>query len=162
MQAIPGPWPSLIREVQSVVLGEEGFGEDLDWGHDRGRDFQCLATIIHLISSQANAATSFPTTARLEKWLMTSKPVSDGVRDAVFMTFRIFITLVKDKKYNAAFQKPSRVSPVEFTMIGVLIHQHMSKYSFLELSSAIWQMRADVRKKFQDVRANSKVGGWRI
>ncbi|KAM5541580.1 hypothetical protein V8D89_004770, partial [Ganoderma adspersum] len=155
MQAIPGPWPSLIREVQSIVLGDEGFGEDLDWGHDRGRDFQCLATIICLIT--CHTGTTFPTTPRLEKWLSSTDAVDQKMRNDVLDTFKIFIALVKDKKYNTAFKKPSRVSPVEFTMTGVLISRFKKTHSLTQLSNAIWQMRADVRKKFVDVRANTKV-----
>lgn len=155
MQAIPGPRPSLIREVQAYVLGDDGFGEDLDWGHNRGRDFQCLATIVFLISN--HPSTSFPTSLGLEKWLMSAVDVPDTLHDAVLDTFQIFIALVKNKKYNTAFQKPARVSPVEFTMIGVLIYLYKGKYSLMQLSSAIWQMRADIRKRFQDIRANSKV-----
>ncbi|TBU56099.1 hypothetical protein BD310DRAFT_932136 [Dichomitus squalens] len=155
LQAIPGPRPALIREVQSIVLGEDGFGSDLDWGHDRGRDFQCLATIICLIESHPNI--TFPGSPKLEKWLSNAKLVDDKTRKDVFETFQIFITLVKDKKYNAAFKKPSRVSPVEFTMTGVLIYLYKKTYSLMQLSSAIWQMRADVRKQFADVRANAKV-----
>ena len=155
MQAIPGPWPSLIREVQSIVLGDEGFGEDLDWGHDRGRDFQCLATIICLIT--CHTGTTFPTTPKLEKWLSSTDAIDHKMRNDVFDTFKIFIALVKDKKYNTAFKKPSRVSPVEFTMTGVLIARFKKTHSLTQLSNAIWQMRADVRKKFVDVRANTKV-----
>ncbi|KAI0808252.1 hypothetical protein C8Q74DRAFT_1188435, partial [Fomes fomentarius] len=155
MQAIPGPRPSLIREVQAYVLGDDGFGEDLDWGHNRGRDFQCLATIVFLISN--HPSTSFPTSPGLEKWLMSAVEVPKTLHDAVLDTFQIFIALVKNKKYNTAFQKPARVSPVEFTMIGVLIYLYKGKYSLMQLSSAIWQMRADIRKRFQDIRANSKV-----
>ncbi|KAI1786115.1 hypothetical protein LXA43DRAFT_79996 [Ganoderma leucocontextum] len=155
MQAIPGPWPSLIREVQSIVLGEDGFGEDLDWGHDRGRDFQCLATILCLLT--CHSGTSFPTTPKLEKWLSSPDPVDQKTRTDVLETFRIFIALVKDKRYNTAFKKPSRVSPVEFTMTGVLISRYKKTHSLTQLSNAIWQMRADVRKKFSDVRANTKV-----
>ncbi len=155
MQAIPGPWPSLIREVQSIVLGDDGFGEDLDWGHDRGRDFQCLATILCLITCHSGAL--FPTTPKLEKWLSSTAPVDQKTRNDVLETFKIFIALVKDKKYNAAFKKPSRVSPVEFTMTGVLISRFKKTHSLTQLSNAIWQMRADIRKKFVDVRANNKV-----
>ncbi|KAI8976365.1 hypothetical protein BD414DRAFT_446482 [Trametes punicea] len=155
MQAIPGPWPTLIREVQSIVLGDEGFGEDLDWGHDRGRDFSCLASIIHLIDK--HPVITFPTPARLEKWLSVATPVPTRTREAVLETFQIFITLVRDKKYNTAFSKPSRVSPIEFIMTGVLIHRFRKTHSLIQLSSAIWLMRADVRKKHVDIRSNSKV-----
>ncbi|KAI0660141.1 hypothetical protein C8Q70DRAFT_914298, partial [Cubamyces menziesii] len=155
MQAIPGPFPTLIREVQSIVLGDEGFGEDLDWGHDRGKDFACLATIIYLIDS--HPATTYPTAPRLESWLSSMKPVPAKTREDVLETFRIFIALVRDKKLNAAFSKPSRVSPLEFTMTGVLIYRYRKTYSLKQLSNAIWLMRADVRKHHCDIRQNSKV-----
>ena len=154
MQAIPGPWPSLIREVQSIVLGDDGFGEDLDWGHDRGRDFQCLATIMCLIHGHPSQA--FPGPARLEKWLSGTAAVPVQTRHDVFDTFRIFIALVKDKKLNVTFRKP-RVSPIEFTMIGVLIFHFKKTHSMAQLASKISSMRADVREQFQDIRANNKV-----
>ncbi|KAI9059484.1 hypothetical protein FKP32DRAFT_1531854, partial [Trametes sanguinea] len=155
MQAIPGPWPALIREVQSMVLGDDGFGEDLDWGHDRGRDFACLASIIHLIDLHPTSI--FPSVPRLEKWLGNTQPVPAKTREEVLETFRIFVALVRDKKYNRAFSKPARVSPIEFTMIGVLIYRLRKTHSLMQLSSAIWLLRADVRKKHVDIRSNQKV-----
>ncbi|KAH9850421.1 hypothetical protein C2E23DRAFT_835051 [Lenzites betulinus] len=157
MQAVAGPWPSLIREVQSIVLGDDGFGEDLDWGHDRGRDFQCLAAIINLIHT--HPATAFPSAPRIERWLSSPSAVPVKTREDVLDTFRIFITLVKDKRYNMAFNKPARVSPVEFTMIGVLIYRFRKTLSLKQLSQAIWFMRADVRKAHKDVRQNQRVVG---
>ncbi len=137
------------------MLGEDGFGEDLDWGTDRGKDFQCLATIILLIDAYPN--TAYPGVQRLEKWLYSTSPIPAKTRQDVLDTFRIFITLVKDKKYNTAFSKPGRVSPVEFTMIGVLISHFCKTHSLKQLSQAIWRMRADVRSHHEDIRQNSKV-----
>ncbi|KAH9946705.1 hypothetical protein B0H21DRAFT_857876, partial [Amylocystis lapponica] len=155
MQAITGPWPSLIRDIQTRVLGRDGFGEDLDWGRTRGRDFQCLASIVYLLHTHPNA--KFPGAATLDKWLQSSSPILPTFRTDVLDSFRIFISLVKDKRYNAAFQKPTRVSPIEFTMTGVLIHQFRATLSMTQLSSAIWKMRADVRSRHADIRANAKV-----
>ncbi|KAI0667568.1 hypothetical protein C8Q78DRAFT_1105555 [Trametes maxima] len=155
LQAIPGPWPALIREVQSLVLGDEGFGEDLDWGHDRGRDFSCLASIIHLIDS--HPSTTFPGAPRLEKWLTSTHAVPAKTRDDVFETFRVFVALVRDKKTNMPFSKPARVSPIEFTMMGVLISRFRKQLSPMQLSNAIWKMRADVRQHHKDIRQNTKV-----
>ena len=155
MQAIPGPWPSLIREIQSIVLADDGFGEQLDWGHDRGRDFQCLATILCLIDSQPN--TAFPGPARLEKWLSGTAAVPVKHRNDALETFKIFIALVQDRKLSAAFRKPTRVSPIEFTMTAILIYHYKRTHSLEQISRAISQMRADVREKFQDIRANGKV-----
>ncbi|CCM00224.1 uncharacterized protein FIBRA_02252 [Fibroporia radiculosa] len=155
MQALTGERATLIREVQSNILGEEGFGDNLDWGRARGRDFQCLASIVYLMDHHPN--TTFPGAAQLEKWLQLASRLTATFRNEVTETFKIFVALVKDKRFNAAFQKPTRVSPIEFTMTGILIYLNRTKLSMTQLSSAIWKMRADVRAKYVDIRANTKV-----
>ncbi|THG98166.1 hypothetical protein EW026_g3967 [Hermanssonia centrifuga] len=154
MQAISGPWPDLVRKIQSEVLGQDGFGDQLDWGRTRGRDFQCLASIICLIDRHPSA--SFPTAPQLDKWLQQQGPVPVKLSNDILETFKIFLKLVRNDKYNTCFQKP-RVSPVEFTMTGVLIHRHKAEFSMTRLSSAITKMRANVRSMHNDVRANGRV-----
>ncbi|PSR84196.1 hypothetical protein PHLCEN_2v5484 [Hermanssonia centrifuga] len=154
MQAISGPWPDLVRKIQSEVLGQDGFGDQLDWGRTRGRDFQCLASIICLIDRHPSA--SFPTAPQLDKWLQQQGPVPVKLSNDILETFKIFLKLVRNDKYNTCFQKP-RVSPVEFTMTGVLIHRHKAEFSMTRLSSAIAKMRANVRSMHNDVRANGRV-----
>ncbi|KAI0052779.1 hypothetical protein FA95DRAFT_1579796 [Auriscalpium vulgare] len=155
MQAITGPWPSFIRELQSQVVGVDGFGDALDWGRARGRDFQGLASIVFVIEKLPTF--SLPVSPALDKWLSRTIAVPKKLRNDVFETFRIFLRLAKDKKYNAAFHKPTRVSPIEFIMIAVLIYTRRQKSSLMQLSSAIEQMRADVRTKEKDVRTNARV-----
>lgn len=46
MQAITGPRANFVRKMMDDALGDDGFGEALDWGRARGRDFQGLASII--------------------------------------------------------------------------------------------------------------------
>ncbi|GBE85557.1 hypothetical protein SCP_0800740 [Sparassis crispa] len=96
MQAITGPLPTLIREIQSKLLGEGGFGNDLDWGRARGRDFQCLASVVFLID--AHPTTKFPGAQQLEKWLQSNAPVPEKFRNDVMDSFKIFVALVKDKR----------------------------------------------------------------
>ncbi|OAX36284.1 hypothetical protein K503DRAFT_673654, partial [Rhizopogon vinicolor AM-OR11-026] len=155
MQAIVGPWPTVIREIQSQVLGEDGFQGYLDWGHARGRDFQCLASIGYLIEHHPKA--TFPGAPTLEKWLLKNEPVSPKLRDDLLDTFRVFLILARDKKYSVSLNKPSRVSPIEFVMIGVLIYVFRDRLSLTQLSSAIEKMRGDVRDAHQDIRANSRI-----
>ncbi|THH15904.1 hypothetical protein EW146_g4643 [Bondarzewia mesenterica] len=155
MAAITGPWPSFIREIQSEVLGEEGFGSALDWGRTRGRDFQGLVAIVFMIDKLPTFTT--PVSPALDKWLQRTIAVPQKLRQDVLDTFRTFVTLVRDKRYNSAFHKPIRVSPIEFVMIGVLIHEYRTELSFTQLSSAIEMMRGDVRKKEKDVRTNTRV-----
>ncbi|KZT03116.1 uncharacterized protein LAESUDRAFT_738446 [Laetiporus sulphureus 93-53] len=155
MQAYVGPRASLIREVQSVVSGDDGIGHQFDWGRARGRDFQCIASIIYLIERHPN--NTFPGAAQLDKWLQTPHSITSNFRTEVMDTIKTFIALIRDKRYSAAISKPNRVSPIEFTMIGILIHFNRNRMSLMQLFSAITKMRADVRGKHADIRANTKV-----
>ncbi|KAG2155215.1 uncharacterized protein EDB93DRAFT_91098 [Suillus bovinus] len=155
MQAIVGPWPTVIREIQSQVLGEDGFQGYLDWGHARGRDFQCVASIGYLIENHPKP--TVPSAPTLEKWLLKSDPVSPKLREDLLDTFRVFLILARDQKYSRSLNKPTRVSPIEFVMIGVLIYLFRDRLSLTQLSSAIEKMRKDVRDDHQDIRANGRI-----
>jgi hypothetical protein len=155
MQAIVGPWPTVIREIQSQVLGEDGFQGYLDWGHARGRDFQCLASIGYLIENHPKPAV--PAAPALEKWLLKNEPVSPKLRDDLLDTFRVFLILARDQKYSGSLNQPTRVSPIEFVMIGLLIYLFRDRLSLTQLSSAIGKMRKDVRNAHQDIRANGRI-----
>ncbi|KAG1734569.1 hypothetical protein EDB19DRAFT_1596478, partial [Suillus lakei] len=155
MQAIVGPWPTVIREIQSQVLGEDGFQGYLDWGHARGRDFQCMASIGYLIENHPKP--TVPSAPTLEKWLLKSDPVSPKLREDLLDTFRVFLVLARDQKYSRSLNKPTRVSPIEFVMIGVLIYLFRDRLSLTQLSSAIEKMRKDVRDDHQDIRANGRI-----
>lgn len=72
-------------------------------------------------------------------------------------TFRIFLILARDKRYSGSFDHPTRVSPIEFVMTGVLIYLKRSSLSLTQLSSAIEQMRKDVRATEKDIRSNTRV-----
>lgn len=153
MQAVSGPWPDLIREIQSATIGEEGFGDALEWGSGRGRDFQCLTTIVYLITDKV----ILPAAQQLDKWLSRAEPVPLKLRSDVLETFRIFVHLAREPKHSRCFQKPTRISPIEFVMTGYAIYALRKKLSFAQLSSAIAKMREDVRVKHVDIRANKKV-----
>lgn len=155
LQALVGPWSTAIRDIQNQVLGEEGFEGYLDWGHARGRDFQCLATIGYLIENHPK--TTVPGTKTLEKWLQRTQPVSTQLRVDLHETFRIFVTLARDKKYSGSLNRPTRVSPIEFVMIGVLIYLKRQTLSLTQISSAVEKMRKDVRASHQDIRSNTRV-----
>ncbi|EIW77494.1 hypothetical protein CONPUDRAFT_61476, partial [Coniophora puteana RWD-64-598 SS2] len=155
MQALVGVLPSLVREVQSQILGESGFQGCLDWGTSRGRDFHCLASILFMI--QHLPKKTFPGSSQLEKWLSETELLSERLRTDFMEIFSVFIYLARDKHYNASLNKPSRVSPIEFIMIGVLIHKYRTKLTMTQLSSAVQQMRSHVRVTFTDIRSNTKV-----
>ncbi|KAL4071943.1 hypothetical protein J3A83DRAFT_4093033 [Scleroderma citrinum] len=155
LQAIVGPWPTVIRDIQSHILGEDGFEGYLDWGHARGRDFQCLASIGYLIEHYPKS--SVPSAKVLEKWLHRTEPVKQSLIADLQDTFRIFLILARDKQYSGSLNRPTRVSPIEFVMIGVLIYLKRSSLSLTQLSSAIEKMRKDVRASEKDIRANTRI-----
>ncbi|KAI6127029.1 hypothetical protein F5141DRAFT_1186273 [Pisolithus sp. B1] len=149
LQAIVGPWPAVIRDIQSHILGEDGLEGYLDWGHARGRDFQCLATIGYLIENSSKP--TIPTSKVLEKWLHRTDPVRPTLITDLQETFRIFVILARDKRYSVSLNSPARVSPIEFVMIGMLIYKKRASLSLTQLSSAIEKMRKE------HIRANSRV-----
>ncbi|KAJ3556857.1 hypothetical protein NM688_g1792 [Phlebia brevispora] len=155
MQAICGPWPDLVREVQDTILGDDGFGENFEWDRTRGREFQCLSSVIYLIVNSSNSKAGFPGTPQLEKMLQKATPVPPSTRDCILQTFRIYEMLARDPALSICFQTP-RVSPLEFIMTGALIFMRRGSLSLTQLSSAITLMRADVRSKHNDVRQNNK------
>src|ERR1700755_2627456 len=151
MQAITGPWPNFIREIQSQVLGDDGFGNSFDWGRARGRDFHGLASIVYLIE-QLPAHRVPPTAQTMEKWLTRTTPVPPKLRTGVLDTFRVYLSLAREKAYKKAFAR--RVSPIEFVMIGVMTFLKREMLSLTQLSHAVEKMRADVRSVEKDVRTN--------
>lgn len=156
MQAIPGPWSQLIREVLNL-MSESRMGEHLEWSSSRGRDFQCVATALYLMEKKDVLTKTFPSPIVLDRWLQRVTPPAKVFKERVVDTFCVFRNLVLEKTHSKVFQKPSRVSPIEFVMIAVLIDLYMTKYTLSQLAIAISKMRADVRQKHADVRANSRV-----
>lgn len=154
MQALTGVYPELARDIQHKISGEEGFGRYLEWSDGRGRDFQCIASMIYLVDSKPKV--KFPSSPVLDKWLHDAKHLDDNLRRSVMETFDIFIILAKDSKYNEPLQSP-KVSPVEFTMSAVLIHRCKATHSMGQLSASIKRMRANVRARHADIRSNQRV-----
>lgn len=93
----------------------------------------------------------------LEKWLHSPKPVDKKLVADLHDTFRIFLVLARDKQYSGSLNRPTRVSPIEFVMIGVMIYLKKMSLSLTQLSSAIEKMRKDVRASEKDIRANNRV-----
>ena len=120
MQALTGPFPELARDIQHKISGENGFGKHLEWSDGRGRDFQCIASMIYLVASKPKV--KFPSSPILDKWLHDAKQLDNTLKQSIVETFDIFLVLAKDPKYNEPFQS-LKVSPVEFTMAAVLIHR---------------------------------------
>lgn len=94
---------------------------------------------------------------QLEKWLNLQDPFSSDFKAKISDSYRIFAELVQDRKLNKVFKKPSKVSPAEFTTIGLLVFVHKDKLTMAQLSDAIAKMRDDVRATYVDIRMNARV-----
>ncbi|KAF8326736.1 hypothetical protein F5887DRAFT_1288897 [Amanita rubescens] len=160
LQVINSPRAQFIRELQANYLKEQGGGlttSALDWDRSRGSDFRGLAQAIYTIDKYSPAYKTSPTILQIEKWLSDDSTVTTSFRNKIKDTFDIFVLLVHDKATKSAFKKPTKVSPVEFILIVVLIAVWKDKMSLAELSESIAKMREDVRMYHTDIRMNSKV-----
>ena len=159
LQAVSGPMPAFVRELNATYLCEGGLvGDTLDWDRSRGADFRCLATALYVIDKFSPDLSSYGTMLQLERWLTRSGEPTAQFRDKIHNTFNVLLDLSQDKAHNGVFNKPTKISPIEFTMISVLVAVHKDKLTPAQLSTAIKQLRADVRQKHQDIRMNGRVG----
>ncbi|KAI0034812.1 hypothetical protein K488DRAFT_77027 [Vararia minispora EC-137] len=154
MQAIVSPRSVFIREMMDHVLEKDGFGEALDWGRSRGRDFHGLASIVFLLETFPQH--KVPASGVMKTWLGKEEEIPGKLRNSIAHTLQIFRHLTRSSHFSEPFHTPTRVSPMEFIMIGVLIHKHRQTLSLMQLSSAIARMRADIRKKEKDIRTNPR------
>ena len=158
LQVINGPRAAFIREIQTRYLKEDGAlgGDSLDWDRSRGSDFRCISQAIYCMEKFSNNLKGV-TMIQLEKWLNIQEPFSSDFKSKISDSYRIFAELVQDRKLNKVFKKPTKVSPVEFTTIGLLVYVHKDKLTMAQLSDGIAKMRDDVRANYVDIRMNGRV-----
>ena len=139
-------------------MKEDGWlgGDALEWDRSRGSDFRCLAQAIYCMEKISGSLKGV-TIIQLEKWLNVQEPFLPDFRAKILDAYRIFAELVQDQKLNKVFKKPAKVSPVEFTTIGLLLFFHKDTMTMAQLSAAIAKMREDVRAAYVDIRMNSRV-----
>ncbi|KLO15691.1 hypothetical protein SCHPADRAFT_849248 [Schizopora paradoxa] len=151
MQAISSPWADLVRKAVKVV--EDTISNKLEWQSQRGRDFQCLASVIYLIDKRS---VTFSAASSLELWMKRTTPPSRSFQEKIFDAISVFSVLLDDEKNAKTFQKPAKISPVEFIMVLYLIHEYMESASLKQLDAGISKLRSDVRAKHTDIRNNGK------
>ncbi|KAJ7833523.1 hypothetical protein B0H14DRAFT_2254552, partial [Mycena olivaceomarginata] len=115
-----------------------------------GSDFRCLAQTIQCIAVSPKT-TSIRAT---EKWLADTAPMNPAFAASIENTYRVFEGLVREPRNSAGFAK---IAPVEFIMIGILVHRHKERLSLEALGKGVSAMRQDVRKQHGDIRNNGKV-----
>ena len=157
MQAICGPWPDLVRQIQELHFNPVTFGSNIDLDRTRGRDFSCIASILYLIHNHKRVKMTFPGTPQVEKLLAQKDIIPKQTSDDILQTFAILCRLVTDPSLCGCFKSPARVSPVEMIMTGYLVYIKRNDLSLSGLSCVIERMRANVRKRHADVRANGTV-----
>ncbi|KAF9493000.1 hypothetical protein BDN71DRAFT_1450823 [Pleurotus eryngii] len=164
LQVINTSRASYVRDLLKDYVDDEErglAGDDLDWDRSRGADFRCLAQSVHLITKWKEVTTvaSIP---QLEKWLSSSEPLEDALQQRIRDVYDLFRDLVHDAKLNKVFKKPTKISPVEFVIIPVLISACGERMGMAQLSAAIGKMRDEVRKAHVDIRMNSRVSKWML
>ncbi|KAJ7717915.1 hypothetical protein DFH07DRAFT_692052, partial [Mycena maculata] len=145
-----------VRDLQDAFLDNESSGlggEALGWDRSRGSDFRCLAQTIQCIAVKPKT-TSIQAT---EKWLADQSPLDAAFAASIENTYRVFEALCLDPRYKDAFWVPSKIAPVEFITIGILVHRHKERLTMAALSDAVRAMRKDVRAAHDDIRNNGKV-----
>ncbi|EJD00602.1 uncharacterized protein FOMMEDRAFT_142422 [Fomitiporia mediterranea MF3/22] len=153
LQAIPGPWTQLIRDVLNV-MEEYRISDELEWAKTRGRDFQAAASSVYLMEKPD---VGWPTAGSIERWLQRVTPPTKAFKERVMDAFAVFRQLVLTKKYYSVFHKPAKVSPIEFVMSVILVDKYCRERTLAQLVEGIRLMRKDVRSKHADIRANSKI-----
>ncbi len=85
MQAISSPWADLVRKTVKKV--DETISSKLEWQSSRGRDFQCLGSVIYLIDKKA---ITFSAASSLELWMKKVTPPSKAFQEKIFDAISVF------------------------------------------------------------------------
>ncbi|KAJ7884329.1 hypothetical protein B0H14DRAFT_2564386 [Mycena olivaceomarginata] len=73
-----------------------------------------------------------------EKWLADTAPMNPAFAASIENTYRVFEALVREPRNSAGFAK---IAPVEFIMIGILVHRHKGRLSLEALGKGVSAMR---------------------
>jgi hypothetical protein len=153
LQAVVSTRASLARHVQRTILANYD-----DWNAERGRDFQCVAAVL-VLAEKWPAAGAWPGPAGLEKGLTLETDLRPELRARLLVAFRAMAYMAGAARWQDAFRRPTRPSPIEFVGIALLLTQLPAQsLSMDEAAARIAALRANVRKKFPaQLRMNSSV-----
>ncbi|KAJ7148226.1 hypothetical protein C8R46DRAFT_1128088 [Mycena filopes] len=153
LKVLSTPRAQFVRTLQDDFLNNDASGlggAALAWDRSRGSDFRCLAQTIQCIAVSPKT-TSIQAT---EKWLADPAPMPPAFAASIENTYRVFEALVRAPENAKAFAK---IAPVEFIMVGMLVHRHKARLTLKEMGRAVQAMRTHVRKEHADIRNNGKV-----
>ncbi|KAI0357177.1 hypothetical protein OH77DRAFT_1422717 [Trametes cingulata] len=156
LQASNSPMAKFIRELLDTYIVDR-LASDISWDTSRANDFRGLATAVYGMSRWPQLS-AIPSIATIEKWLHEAEDPGKEAKNDLENTFQIFCQLAQDKQLSRCFRLPnvSKVAPVEFFAVCLLIHSFKRQFTLAQLSEAIGLMRRDVRKVEKDIRLNSR------
>ncbi|KLT38448.1 hypothetical protein CC85DRAFT_289512 [Cutaneotrichosporon oleaginosum] len=157
LQALGGHWSTWITQLEKKYINANGGLKDTLPKFDvtRGRPFQILASLVMMVYDPESKTVPHSTT--MTKFLERGDKPERSFQLKVEMTLSIFVAISTDY-YDVAFGTiESRVAPVEFMGIGLLIFKRMNSYGMLRLAKEITKMREHLRDDFRDIRANTNL-----
>ncbi|TFK52057.1 hypothetical protein OE88DRAFT_1658834 [Heliocybe sulcata] len=157
MQAISSPRATWISSLQEkwVLSDTHGLATILDWDIQRGRDFQNIAQFVYLCEDWPNQ--TVPTSKKIAGWLEGGEPPREAFKKRVEKVLATMLRIARHARLGKGFRKPHpRVAPVEFIFIGVMLYL-IPNISDEQHSDNIYGLRTFLRKRFVDVRNNTKV-----
>ncbi|KAK7014108.1 hypothetical protein VNI00_019405 [Paramarasmius palmivorus] len=163
LQSINGPLPTLIRVIKRQV--NDAFNNNVNWGKDRGRDFQVTAQALYLIESsmESGKMPTQPTTGQIEKWLISQSQkdqVKEPFRRKTHEVIAMLCGLVVDPKLGEPFSMAkynSKFSAMEFMMTAYMITLYAKEFSNERLSVAVECIRKHAqRESHGEAKFNSK------
>jgi hypothetical protein len=156
MQSISGPWADWIRLLQKKYVDSKGgFRDQLQWDTSRGKDYQCLATLVCCVDSLPEF--TYPSGPKLDRWLRRVDQPVKQIKTLIEDTLTTFLQIASTPELNYGFTSfEQRLAPVEFVMIGLLLAKlHRVDQEFQ--AAQIEQLRRVTRREHRDIRGNSRV-----
>ncbi|KAG6869262.1 hypothetical protein C0993_000015 [Termitomyces sp. T159_Od127] len=154
LQALSSPWAHWIRELERRHVGVEGgLATVLEWDTKRGRDFQNIAYLV-CCCDFLPAKEEMPTATSMMKWIEREDPPTEQFKNDIRDVLLDFWNIGNDKNLNYGLKNiGSRLAPVEFIFVGVLLYL-MRKKTLQERASAITALRKGIRAEYTDIRLN--------
>ncbi|KAF8907015.1 hypothetical protein CPB84DRAFT_1639780, partial [Gymnopilus junonius] len=161
LAAINGPYADLVRTMRKRITSFPGLATFLNWGSANGRNFQALAQILYITQHAHTPSKAEPNYKRLNTFL--SQPHPAGAEDgtlpnlerSILRAVDVFCEIVVHPVLGAPMKEDFSV--LEFAMSVYLVYvYHPKGYSAPQLSHAIEQMRAYVRKGCENTKFETK------
>ncbi|KAK7470566.1 hypothetical protein VKT23_001990 [Stygiomarasmius scandens] len=156
LAAIASPVATWINELDDRQMGaQNGLSDVIDIELKRGKNFQNMAQFVfccHFVDEEL-----FPSGRRFEDFLNQRQEMTMDMKKQLEKALQQFKKLASNPKLNSGFTKiKSRVAPVEFVFIGVLLFL-MEDASEKDQADAVYSLRKGIRTQFPDLRMRNDV-----